>query len=48
VLNSRIATQINIAVAKAFIDMRRHLAKPVRKKLDNLEKVLMLYINGTN
>jgi len=48
VLNSKIATQINIAVVKAFIDMRRYIAKPVREKLDNLEKVLMLHIDDTN
>jgi hypothetical protein len=48
VLNSKIATQINIAVVKAFIDIRRFIAKPVRKKLDDLEKVLMLHIDDTN
>jgi hypothetical protein len=48
VLNSKIATQINIAVVKAFIDIRRFIAKPVRKKLDDLEKILMLHIDDTN
>jgi phage regulator Rha-like protein len=48
VLNSKIATQINIAVVKAFIDMRRYIAKPVREKLGNLEKILMLHIDDTN
>jgi phage regulator Rha-like protein len=48
VLNSKIATQINLAIVKAFIDMRRYIAKPVREKLDNLEKVLMLHIDNTN
>jgi hypothetical protein len=48
VLNSKIARQINIAVVKAFIDMRRYIAKPLRKKLDDLEKVLMLHIDDTN
>jgi phage regulator Rha-like protein len=48
VLNSKIATQINIAVVKAFIEMRRYIAKPVRKKLEDLEKVLMLHIDDTN
>ena len=48
VLNSKIATQINIAVVKAFIEMRRYIAKPVRKELENLEKVLMLHIDDTN
>jgi len=48
VLNSKIATQINIAVVRAFIEMRRYIAKPVREKLENLEKVLMLHIDGTN
>jgi len=48
VLNSKIATQINIAIVKAFIDMRRYIAKPVREKLDSLEKVLMLHIDNTS
>jgi phage regulator Rha-like protein len=48
VLNSKIATKINIAVIKAFIEMRRYIEKPVRKKLEDLEKVLMLHIDDTN
>ena len=48
VLNSKIATQINIAIVKAFIDMRRYIAKPIHKKLDDLEKILMLHIDDTN
>ena len=48
VLNSKIATQINIAVVKAFIGMRRYIAKPLREKLDNLEKIMMLHIDDTN
>ena len=48
VLNSKIATQIKIVVVKAFIDMRHYIVKPVREKLDNLEKVLMLHIDDTN
>jgi len=48
VLNSKIANQINIAVVKAFIEMRRYIAKPIRKKLDDLEKVLMLHIDDTD
>jgi phage regulator Rha-like protein len=48
VLNSKIATQINISIVKAFIEMRRYIAKPIRKKLDDLEKVLMLHIDDTN
>jgi phage regulator Rha-like protein len=48
VLNSKIANQINISVVKAFIEMRRYIAKPIRKKLDDLEKVLMLHIDDTN
>jgi hypothetical protein len=48
VLNSKIATQINIAVVKAFIGMRRYIAKPVREKLNNLEKIMMLHIDDTN
>jgi len=47
VLNSKIASQINVAVVKAFIEMRRYIAKPVREKLDNLEKILMLHIDDT-
>jgi len=48
VLNSDIATQVNIAVVKAFIDMRRYISNPIRKKLDDLEKVLMLHINDSS
>ena len=48
VLNSKIANQINIAVVKAFIEMRRYINKPIRKKLDDLEKVLMLHIDDTS
>jgi len=48
VLNSKIATKINIAVVKAFIEMRHYMAKPVRKKIEDLEKVLMLHIDDTN
>jgi phage regulator Rha-like protein len=48
VLNSKIATQINISVVRAFIEMRRYITKPVREKLENLEKVLMLHIDDTN
>jgi hypothetical protein len=48
VLNSKIATQINISVVRAFIEMRRYIAKPVREKLESLEKVLMLHIGDTN
>jgi hypothetical protein len=47
-LNSKIASQINIAIVKAFIDMRRYIVKPVREKLDNLEKIMMLHIDNTN
>ena len=31
ILNSKIATQVNIAVVKAFIDMRHYIAKPIQK-----------------
>jgi len=48
VLNSKIATQINIAVVKAFIGMRRYITKPMQKKLDDLEKILMLHIDDTS
>ena len=47
VLNSKIAAKINIAVVKAFIDMRRFITKPVQEKLVNLEKVLMLHIDDS-
>jgi len=45
VLNSKIASQINVAVVKAFIEMRRYIAKPIRKKLDDLEKVLRDFVD---
>jgi hypothetical protein len=48
VLNSKIANQVNIAVVKAFIEMRRYITRPIRKKLDDLEKILMLHIDDTN
>jgi len=48
VLNSEIATEVNIAVVKAFIDMRRYISKPIQKKISDLEKILMLHINDTN
>ncbi|MCL2759374.1 MAG: ORF6N domain-containing protein [Treponema sp.] len=48
VLNSKIATKINIAVVKAFIDMRHYIYKPLHKKLGDLEKVLMLHIDDTS
>ncbi|MCL2480479.1 MAG: ORF6N domain-containing protein [Spirochaetaceae bacterium] len=48
VLNSKLATKINIAIVKAFIEMRRYIAKPMRDKLENLEKVLMLHIDDTS
>jgi phage regulator Rha-like protein len=48
VLNSEIATQINLSIVKAFIEMRRYIAEPVREKLDNLEKILMLHIDDTS
>ena len=48
VLNSKIATQINIAIVKAFIDMRRYITNTAREKIDNIEKVLMLHIDDTN
>jgi len=48
VLKSKIAAQINIAVVKAFLEMMRYITKPIRKKLDDLEKVLMLHIDDTS
>jgi len=48
VLNSKIATRVNVAIVKAFVDMRRYITKPMREKLDDLEKVLMLHIDDTN
>ena len=46
VLNSKIATQINIAVVNAFIDMRHYaLAKPdTNAQITEPRKLLMLYI----
>jgi len=48
ILNSKIATQVNISVVKAFISMRRYIAMPVREKLEALEKILFLHIDDTN
>jgi len=48
VLNSKVANQINKAVVKAFIEMRRYISKPIRRKLDDLEKILMLHMDDTN
>ncbi|MCL2193868.1 MAG: ORF6N domain-containing protein [Treponema sp.] len=48
VLSSEIADRVNISVVKAFIGMRHYIAKPVREKLDDLERVLMLHIDDTN
>jgi len=48
ILNSKIATQINISVVKAFISMRRYISKPMQEKLDALEKILFLHIDDTN
>jgi len=46
VLNSRIATKINIAVVNAFIDMRHYaFAKPdTNAQIAELRKLLMLYM----
>ena len=46
VLNSKTATQINIAVVNAFIDMRHYaLAKPdTNAQIAEFRKLLMLYI----
>ena len=46
VLNSKIATQINITVVNAFIDMRHYVfAKPdTNAQIAELRKLLMLYI----
>jgi phage regulator Rha-like protein len=46
VLNSKIATQIHIAVVNAFIDMRHYaLAKPdTNTQIAELRKLLMLYM----
>ena len=50
VLNSKIATQINIAVVNAFIEMRRYiLSKPENnKQIADLRKLLMLHIENNN
>ena len=46
VLNSKIATQINIAVVNAFIELRHYtLAKPdTNTQIAELRKLLLLYI----
>lgn len=50
VLNSKIATQINIAVVRAFIDMRHYaLSKPASKaEIAELRKLLMLHIENND
>jgi phage regulator Rha-like protein len=50
VLNSEIATQINIAVVNAFIEMRRYaLSKSdTNKQIAELRKLLMLHIENTD
>jgi phage regulator Rha-like protein len=50
VLNSKIATQINITVVKAFIDMRRYLNSQKNKttQIAELRKLLMLHIENTD
>ena len=50
VLNSKIATQINIAVVNAFIEMRHYtLAKSdTNAQITELRKLLMLHIENTD
>ena len=50
VLNSKIATQINIAVVNAFIDMRHYaIAKPdTNVQIAELRKLLMLHIENND
>jgi len=48
VLNSPLAVKLNIAVIDAFVEMRRYIAKPLDKKIEDLEKILMLHIDDTN
>lgn len=48
VLNSPKAVEINIAVVRSFIAMRHYVAQPIEKKIDDLEKILMLHIDDTN
>ena len=50
VLNSKIATQINIAVVNAFIEMRHYaLAKPDNNtQITELRKLLMLHIENND
>ena len=48
VLNSKVATEINIAVIRAFVAARRYIASnSMHEKLENLERVLMLHIDDT-
>jgi hypothetical protein len=49
-LNSEIATKINIAVVKAFIEMRRYaLSKSdTNKQIAEFRKLLMLHIENTD
>ena len=50
VLNSKVATQINIAVVNAFIEMRHYtLSKPdANAQIAELRKLLMLHIENTD
>jgi phage regulator Rha-like protein len=48
VLNSKTAVEVNIAIVKAFVAMRHYVEKPVKQKLDDLEKIPMLHIDSTN
>ncbi|MCL2557486.1 MAG: ORF6N domain-containing protein [Treponema sp.] len=49
VLNSKIATGMNIAIVKAFIDMRRYLANPssLRREMEDLKQIVMLHMDNT-
>ncbi|MDR1337442.1 MAG: ORF6N domain-containing protein [Rickettsiales bacterium] len=48
VLNSPAAIQMNIAIVKSFISMRDYVSQPIHKKLEDLEKILMLHIDDTS
>ena len=50
ILNSKIATQVNIMVVNAFVEMRQYaFAKPdITEQIAELRKLLMLHIENTD
>jgi len=48
VLNSPRAIQMNISIIRTFVEIRKLISQPLAKKIEDLEKVLMLHIDDTN